>query len=61
MESSEFFVGHGFSPAGLAAVAMLPSALSKSDLVSLGARWAFSVQPVLSFDPANNALTLSET
>jgi len=31
----------------VAAVAMLPSALSRSDSFSLGASWAFSVQPVL--------------
>ena len=28
-------------------VAILPSALSMSDFVSLGASWAFSLQPVL--------------
>ena len=31
----------------VAAVAMLPSALSRSDSFSLGACWAFSLQPVL--------------
>src|SRR5437763_10003888 len=36
-----------FSPAELATVAMLPSALSRSDWFSLGACWAFSFQPVL--------------
>src|SRR4029077_1751728 len=43
-----FFVGQRFiSPAGFAAVAMLPSALSEERLVSLGACWAFLVQPAL--------------
>ena len=36
-----------FFPAELATVAMLPSALSRSDSSSLGACWAFSFQPVL--------------
>ena len=36
-----------FSSRRVAAVAMLPSALSRSDFVSLGACWAFSFQPVL--------------
>jgi len=46
-----FFVGQRFiSPAEFAAVAMLPSALSEERLVSLGARWAFSFQPVLPSD-----------
>src|ERR1035438_6670215 len=31
----------------VATVAMLPSALSRSDFISLGAYWAFSLQPVL--------------
>ncbi len=31
----------------VATVAMLPSALSRSDFISLGACWAFSFQPVL--------------
>jgi len=35
------------SPAELATVAMLPSALSRSESFSLGACWAFSFQPVL--------------
>ena len=39
-----------FSPAELATVAMLPSALSRSDFISLGACWAFSLQPVLPSD-----------
>src|SRR5436853_7891333 len=41
-----FFIRQGFSPAELATVAMLPSALCVSDH-SLGACWAFSLQPVL--------------
>src|SRR5579864_2221034 len=46
-----FFVGQRFiSPAEFAAVAMLPSALSEERFVSLGARWAFSFQPVLPSD-----------
>jgi hypothetical protein len=36
-----------FLPAELATVAMLPSALSKERIISLGACWAFSLQPVL--------------
>jgi hypothetical protein len=35
------------SPAELATVAMLPSALSRSESFSLRACWAFSFQPVL--------------
>jgi hypothetical protein len=31
----------------VATVAMLPFALSRSDFISLGAGWAFSLQPVL--------------
>jgi hypothetical protein len=38
------------SPAEFAAVAMLPSALSAERFVPLGARWAFSFQPVLPSD-----------
>ena len=34
----------------VATVAMLPSALSRSDFISLGACWAFSLQPVLPSD-----------
>ena len=37
----------GFLSTESAAVAMLPSALSRSDSYSLGACWAFSFQPVL--------------
>jgi hypothetical protein len=33
----------------VAADAILPSALSRSDVISLGASWAFSLQPVLNF------------
>ena len=40
----------GFLSAESAAVAMLPSALSRSDSCSLGACWAFSFQPVLPSD-----------
>jgi hypothetical protein len=42
-------VGHVFSSRRVATVAMLPSALCVSDH-SLGACWAFSVQPVLPSD-----------
>src|SRR5437879_7443197 len=36
-----------FFPRPFAAVAMLPSALSRSEFVPLGACWASSIQPVL--------------
>ena len=36
-----------FSSRRVATVAMLPSSLSRSDFISLGACWAFSFQPVL--------------
>src|ERR1035437_6870459 len=42
-----FFVGQGFFSRRGATVATLPSALSLSDFVSLGASWVFSFQPVL--------------
>jgi len=45
--SSLGLVNKVFSPAELATVAMLASALSRSDFGSLGARWAFSFQPAL--------------
>jgi hypothetical protein len=46
---SSFFIllDKGFSRAKWTTVAMLPSALSRSDSFPLGACWAFSVQPVL--------------
>src|SRR5436305_6853305 len=46
---SSFFIllDKGFSRAEWTTVAMLPSALSRSDSFPLGACWAFSVQPVL--------------
>src|SRR5271169_7112152 len=44
------FCGTSFSPCRGATVAMLPSALSRSDSFSLGACWAFSLQPALPSD-----------
>src|ERR1700730_1769792 len=41
------FVKQSFFSRRVATVAMLPSALSRSDFISLGACWAFSFQPVL--------------
>src|SRR5271169_2070683 len=42
--------GTWFFSRRVATVAMLPSALSRSDFSSLGACWAFSLQPVLPSD-----------
>jgi len=43
----------------VATVAMLPSALSRSDFISLGACWAFSFQPgaAICLSPCGSALS----
>jgi hypothetical protein len=50
VDSSRASLNKGFFSRRVAAVARLPSALSRSDFISLGACWAFSLQPVLPSD-----------
>ena len=47
VSSFAFFMDKVFLRAEFATVAMLPFALSRSDSFSLGAGWAFWLQPVL--------------